>query len=172
VIGVAAAFVLGLVLTFAGGGSDSSARGRTVAAPSAKPTPKATQPPRRPTTRPPSPSAAPRPTRDPDWDGRESDFGFVTQVGRRAPEGVRVQFDRAEVRSGRIINRSSRVRELLIAPNAVIFGRDALAQTDTPRRLTLDAFVVAMSSAAFAGDPVPLRLRYDSYGRVFRIDER
>jgi hypothetical protein len=167
-IGVGATFVLGVGLTFWGGGGDDASGGRPVAAPTARQT---TPPPtRRPTVRPsprPTPTPAPSPTREPQWDGREADFGFLREIVSRAPEGMRMQLDRAEVRNGRVVNRSSRVREVLLAPRVTVTGRRELAGSPEPRPVTLAAFLAALAR----DDSVPLVLRYDSYGRVVRVEE-
>jgi hypothetical protein len=172
-LGVALAFVAGLALTFAGGSGSSTSGNASRRLPAAQSSPTKSPAPSRtpaPTRKPAAtPTAAPSPTREADWDGRRSDLGYLATVFGRGPEGARVQFDRAELRDGRVVNRGSRLREMLIAPGAQILGRRRLADSETPRPMTLDALIAAVETSE---RKALLRFGYDRYGRVVRIEER
>lgn len=174
---------LGFVAAFAGGiallRSPSTGGDDTVsalAAPAAAPAPStsavaapAVVAPSEPPPPTPAPTPTPTPTRDPEWDGRLNDVGYLVAATAGHPDGVHLALDRVEVGgSGDVSNVNPLVRELVAAPELAVRGGPVVGAVPGDTIVGVD---VLLAAVAAGGRPL-VYLRYDDYGRVLHVTER
>jgi hypothetical protein len=95
------------------------------------------------------------------------DFGYVRSAFRHDGQ-IYVEFDRAQLRSGRISNNSSQLRIFPVATNALVEPGRRLLESFPTGKVSLRDFLRLVVSGA--GSDVPVSLRYDS-GEIETIAE-
>jgi hypothetical protein len=119
--------------------------------------------------------------------GRKTDFGYVRSI--KTVEGVtRIAFDRAQLLTGKkaiaysvrkgmgdevpndyiVVNDNRKLRDLVLAPSAKLYGTGILRNTTDPVPVTLQEFAKAISKYK----DVPVNITYDNQLRVVRMTEQ
>ena len=119
--------------------------------------------------------------------GRKSDFGYVRSI-KTAGGVTRIAFDRAELLTGKkaiaysiskgmgdevpndyiVVNDNPKLRELVLAPSAKLYGTGVLRNTTDPTPVTLQEFAKAIAKYK----DIPVNITYDKQLRVVRMAEQ
>ena len=119
--------------------------------------------------------------------GRKTDFGYVRSI--KSVDGVtHLAFDRAQLLTGKkaiaysiskgmgdevpndyiVVNDNGKLRDLVLAPSAKVYGTGILRNTTEPVPVTLQEFAKAVAKYK----DVPVNITYDKQLRVVRMAEQ